>query len=69
MAKIISKHTVKTVGECVKALLTFPQDLPIVDEFGDVVHLCMIKPDNDEVFQDPRGEVCINEFDPESDED
>lgn len=60
---MVCEHTVGigTVGALIRALEKFPSDMPISVNGSELAEVFLVTPEDDEVFDDERGEVCIGE--------
>jgi hypothetical protein len=55
------KAGLRTVGEVIEALRSFPADMPISDGLNDMLKVYRVKPERGETVDDKRGRVVIEE--------
>jgi hypothetical protein len=53
------ENGIETVGEMVKSLQRFPDDMPISSMCCDQMEVYKVTPQAGETVDDPRGQICI----------
>lgn len=70
MAKIKDKiSNITTVGELITALEEFPRDMPVESTLGEAIQVYRCEPTDEEVWEDERGAIHIDSYDPYEDEE
>lgn len=70
MAKIKDKiSNITTVGELITALEEFPRDMPVESTLGEAIQVYRCEPTDGELWDDPRGAIHIDSYDPSDDDE